>query len=127
MKRATLVLMLILSSSSIIWVNGKIVKHPADEPYMPTRMEWLLMELRTSLPNKFDNIDIMFRQDLDHPEKVQVIFLHNSNDTYQKLKSLGDKYSQSILTRAKLHEWAWVKVKLIYQDKQNTPKKKALF
>ncbi|MEC8841277.1 MAG: hypothetical protein VX432_06750, partial [Candidatus Poribacteria bacterium] len=84
MKRAILVLMLILASLSIIWANGKNVKHPANKPYIPTQMEWLLMELKTSLPKKFDNIDIMFRQDLDYPEKVQVIFLHDSDDSYQK-------------------------------------------
>ena len=126
MKRAILVFTLILSSLCIVWVSGKIVKHPANEPYAPTQMEWFLMELKTSLPNKFDNIDIMFRQDPDYLEKVQVIFLHDSNDTYQKLKLLGDKYSQSILTRAKLHEWNWVKVKLVYQDKQKKAQNKTL-
>ena len=127
MKRAILVLMLILASLSIIWVNGKNVKHPANKPYIPTQMEWLLMELKTSLPNKFDNIDIMFRQDLDYPEKVQVIFLHDSDDSYQKLKSLGDKYSRSILTRAKLRQWSWIKVKLVYQNKQDEAKNKITY
>ena len=123
MKRSILVLMMILIGLSIVWVNGKNVKHPANEPYTPTQMEWFLMELRTALPSNFDNIDIAFYQDLDYPGKVQVIFLHDSSDPYQKLKSLGDKYAKSILTRAKLREWDWIKVKLVYKDKQNESKK----
>ena len=85
------------------------------------------MELRIALPSNFDNIDIAFHQDLDYPEKVQVIFLHDSSDSYQKLKSLGDKYAKSILTRAKLREWDWIKVKLVYKDKQDKPKNKITY
>ena len=127
MKRAILVLMIILVGLSIVWVNGKNVKHPANEPYTPTQMEWFLMELRIALPSNFDNIDIAFHQDLDYPEKVQVIFLHDSSDSYQKLKSLGDKYAKSILTRAKLREWDWIKGKLVYKDKQDKPKNKITY
>ena len=127
MKRAILVLMIILVGLSIVWVNGKNVKHPANEPYTPSQMEWFLMELRIALPSNFDNIDIAFHQDLDYPEKVQVIFLHDSSDSYQKLKSLGDKYAKSILTRAKLREWDWIKVKLVYKDKQDKPKNKITY
>ena len=127
MKRAILVLMIILVGLSIVWVNGKNVKHPANEPYTPTQMEWFLMELRIALPSNFDNIDIAFHQFLDFPEKVQVIFLHDSSDPYQKLKSLGDKYAKSILTRAKLREWDWIKVKLVYKDKQDKPKNKITY
>ena len=127
MKRAILVLMIILVGLSIVWVNGKNVKHPANEPYTQTQMEWFLMELRIALPSNFDNIDIAFHQDLDYPEKVQVIFLHDSSDSYQKLKSLGDKYAKSILTRAKLREWDWIKVKLVYKDKQDKPKNKITY
>ena len=127
MKRAILVLMIILVGLSIVWVNGKNVNHPANEPYTPTQMEWFLMELRIALPSNFDNIDIAFHQDLDYPEKGQVIFLHDSSDSYQKLKSLGDKYAKSILTRAKLREWDWIKVKLVYKDKQDKPKNKITY
>ena len=127
MKRAILVLMLILASIRIIWVNGKKGKYRENEYERIIKREWLLMELKTSLPNKFDNIAIMFRQDLDYPEKVKVIFLHDSDDSYQKLKSLGDKYSRSILTRAKLRQWSWIKVKLVYQNKQDKAKNKITY
>ena len=42
MKRAIVGLMVILIGVSMVWVNGKNVKHPANEPYTPTQMEWFL-------------------------------------------------------------------------------------
>lgn len=88
-----------------------VAKMPGSEPYTPTKLEWLAVELNAERGGDYaEGLMLMFR--LEHKtDTIVATVVHRATHrggTIDDLKQFGER---SILEYAKARNWDWVKAK----------------
>jgi hypothetical protein len=88
---------------------------PGEQPYIPTRIEWLALDLQTKLPNN-NGFSALRRFSIgigpDYPDTILIVVCYYPDVDRQLMKTEIENYHKAINIRAKKFGWDnWVKIR----------------